>query len=99
MGAGVSDWGMMVMTSDVPDFEQELGGSAPWDGPAQRRHLELSPITFARHVTTPVLMLHGEKDARPPLSQATGFPQALRKPGVPANFVTHPHNPTTIPHH
>ncbi|HEY4388148.1 MAG TPA: prolyl oligopeptidase family serine peptidase, partial [Ktedonobacteraceae bacterium] len=32
MGAGVSDWGMMVMSSDIPDFEQELGGSAPWDG-------------------------------------------------------------------
>ncbi len=93
MGAGVSDWGMMIMTSDVPDFEQELGGSAPWDGPAQRRHLELSPITFARNVSTPVLMLHGENDARVPLSQATGFHRALRKQGVPVEFVVYPREP------
>lgn len=93
MGAGVSDWGMMVMTSDMPDFEQELGESAPWDGETQRRHLELSPITFARHVTTPVLILHGEKDARVPLSQAIGFHRALRKHGVPVEFVVYPREP------
>ena len=93
MGAGVSDWGMMVMTSDVPDFELELGGSAPWDGPEQRRHLELSPITFARNVTTPVLILHGENDARVPLSQATGFHRALRRQGVPVEFVIYPREP------
>ena len=93
MGAGVSDWGMMVMTSDVPDFEQELGGSAPWDGKTQRRHLELSPIAFARNVRTPVLILHGENDARVPLSQATGFHRALRKQGVPVEFVVYPREP------
>lgn len=96
MGAGVSDWGMMVMTSDVPDFEQELGGSAPWDGPSQRRHLKHSPITFAQQVTTPVLILHGEKDARVPLSQATGFHRALRKQGVPIEFVIYPREPHAV---
>lgn len=96
MGAGVSDWGMMVMTSDVPDFEQELGGSAPWDGQEQRRHLELSPITFARNVKTPVLILHGENDARVPLSQATGFHRALRKQGVPIEFVVYPREPHSV---
>lgn len=93
MGAGVSDWGMMVMTSDLPDFEQELGGSAPWDGEAQRRHLDLSPIAYAHYVRTPVLILHGEKDARVPLSQATGFHRALRKQGVPVEFVVYPREP------
>lgn len=91
MGAGVSDWGMMVMTSDLPDFEQELGGSAPWD--TRRRDLELSPITFARKVKTPVLILHGENDARVPLSQATGFHRALRRQGVPVEFVVYPREP------
>lgn len=93
MGAGVSDWGMMVMTSDLPDFEQELGQNAPWDGEEQRRHLELSPITFARNVKTPVLILHGENDARVPLSQATGFHRALRRYGVPVEFVVYPREP------
>ncbi|HLZ63071.1 MAG TPA: S9 family peptidase [Ktedonosporobacter sp.] len=93
MGAGVSDWGMMVLTSDLPDFEQELGGSTPWDGEEHRRHLELSPITFARNVKTPVLILHGEKDARVPLSQAIAFHRALRRHGIPAEFVTYPREP------
>jgi dipeptidyl aminopeptidase/acylaminoacyl peptidase len=96
MGAGVSDWGMMVMNGDVPDFEQELGGSAPWDGRDQQRHLDLSPITFAKQIRTPVLILHGEKDARVPLSQATGFYRALRKQGVPGVFVTYPREPHGI---
>lgn len=93
MGAGISDWGMMVVTSDLPDFEQELGGSAPWDGEKYRRHLELSPITFARNVKTPVLILHGENDARVPLSQATGFHRALRKYRVPVESVVYPREP------
>ncbi len=96
MGAGVSDWGMMVMSSDLPDFEQELGGSAPWDGEEQRRHPELSPITFAKNVKTPVLILHGEKDERVPLSQATGFHRALRRQGVPSVFVTYPREPHVV---
>ncbi|MGI8857142.1 MAG: S9 family peptidase, partial [Thermomicrobiales bacterium] len=33
IGAGVSDWNMMTMTSDMPTFESALGGDRPWDGP------------------------------------------------------------------
>src|SRR5436309_11270873 len=96
MGAGVSDWGMMVMTSDVPDFERELGGSAPWEGPVVHQYMKLSPITFAHHVKTPVLILHGEKDARVPLSQAIGFHRALREHHVPNEMVIYPREPHSI---
>src|SRR5579884_629005 len=90
MGAGVSDWGMMAMTSDIPDFERELGGSVPWDGLEYQNHLRLSPISFARETKTPVLILHGEKDARVPLTQAIGFHRALREYGVPTELVVYP---------
>jgi dipeptidyl aminopeptidase/acylaminoacyl peptidase len=96
MGAGVSDWGMMVMTSDVPVFERELGGSAPWEGIGPHRHAQLSPISFAQAVKTPVLILHGEKDERVPLSQATGFHRALREVGVPCELVVYPREPHGI---
>ncbi|HEX6818510.1 MAG TPA: S9 family peptidase [Ktedonobacterales bacterium] len=96
MGAGVSDWGMMTVTSDLPGFERELGSSAPWDGLGPHRHAELSPISFARNVTTPVLFLHGEQDARVPLSQAIGFHRALREIGVPCSLVTYPREPHGI---
>jgi dipeptidyl aminopeptidase/acylaminoacyl peptidase len=96
MGAGVSDWGMMAMTSDVPQFERLLGGSVPWDGVGPHRHAQLSPISFARNVTTPVLILHGQKDERVPVTQAIGLHRALREAGVPCEMVTYPREPHGI---
>ena len=96
MGAGVSDWGMMVLTSDLQEFESELGGSVPWDGLAVHQHMKLSPISFARQVKTPVLLLHGEKDARVPVSQAIGYHRALRANNVPTELVIYPREPHGI---
>jgi dipeptidyl aminopeptidase/acylaminoacyl peptidase len=90
MGAGVSDWGMMVATSDLPHFEAMLGGSAGWEGPGPHRHDALSPISFSRNVTTPVLILHGVEDARVPVSQGRFFARALREHGVPCDLVVYP---------
>ncbi len=83
MGAGVSDWGMMVATSDLPHFEADLGGSTGWEGIGPHQHDAISPISFAHRVKTPVLILHGEADERVPLSQAEFFARALREHGVP----------------
>ena len=93
MGAGVSDWGAMVVSSDLPDFERELGGSAPWAGVGPHPHAALSPISFASRVTTPVLILHGENDARVPLGQAVGFHRALREYQVATELVVYPREP------
>jgi len=38
----------------------------------------------------PMLMLHGEKDTRIPISQAWGFRRALDQAGLPFEFVTYP---------
>ena len=96
MGAGVSDWGMMVATSDLPHFEAMLGGSTGWEGPGPHRHDALSPISFAHRVTTPVLILHGEEDARVPVSQGRFFARALREHGVPSTLVVYPREPHGI---
>jgi dipeptidyl aminopeptidase/acylaminoacyl peptidase len=93
IGAGVTDWGMMVATSDLPDFERELGGSAPWEGVGPHHHAELSPVSFAGAVTTPTLILHGEKDERVPVSQAIAFHRALRERDVPTQLVIYPREP------
>jgi dipeptidyl aminopeptidase/acylaminoacyl peptidase len=90
MGAGISDWGMMALTSDVPRFEAQLTGSRPWDGPQLLAADVRSPIRYARRVTTPVLILHGERDERVPLSQAIGFERALRDIGATAQLVVYP---------
>jgi dipeptidyl aminopeptidase/acylaminoacyl peptidase len=90
MGAGVSDWGMMVATSDLPHFEAMLGGSAGWEGPGPHRHDALSPISFSRNVTTPVLILHGVEDARVPVSQGRFFARARRQHRFPGDRVVYP---------
>jgi len=96
MGAGVSDWGMMVATSDLPHFEAMLGGSTGWEGIGPHHHDALSPISFAATVTTPTLILHGALDERVPVSQARFFAQALRKHGVPGELVVYPREPHGI---
>jgi dipeptidyl aminopeptidase/acylaminoacyl peptidase len=96
MGAGVSDWGMMVAESDVPTLEAALGGSTGWEGPGPHRHDELSPISYAHRVTTPVLILHGEEDERVPVSQGRFFARALREHGVEFELVTYPREPHGI---
>ena len=62
MGAGVSDWGMMAATSDLPDFEAALGGSRPWDGPGPHHAALGSPISYAARRTTPLLILRVRYD-------------------------------------
>jgi dipeptidyl aminopeptidase/acylaminoacyl peptidase len=96
MGAGVSDWGMMVAESDLPSFEASLGGSTGWEGPGPHRHDALSPISFAARVRTPTLILHGEKDERVPVSQAGFFARALRAGGAPFELVVYPREPHGI---
>mgnify|MGYP001166142313 CR=1 FL=1 len=93
MGAGVADWNMMTMTSDLPTFEAALGGDRPWDGPGPHNAARLSPISYATHAKTPLLILHGKEDARVPVTQAIGFARALREQDVPVQFVTYPREP------
>ncbi|KZV97047.1 alpha/beta-hydrolase [Exidia glandulosa HHB12029] len=79
MGAGVSDWGSMSEESDMPEFETELGGYAPWS-PSQGR-TRGDAINHVKDVETAVLILHGEKDERVPVGQAIGYFRGLRREG------------------
>ncbi|HET8629385.1 MAG TPA: prolyl oligopeptidase family serine peptidase, partial [Thermomicrobiales bacterium] len=93
MGAGVSDWGMMVAESDMQHFEAALGGSTGWEGPGPHRHDALSPVSFVHRVRTPVLILHGERDERVPVSQGRFFARGLKEYGVPYELVVYPREP------
>jgi dipeptidyl aminopeptidase/acylaminoacyl peptidase len=77
MGAGVADWGMMVGVGDFGRSEAVQGGSFGWEGPGPHRHDQLSPVSYAANVTTPVLILHGADDSNVPVGQAVYFHRAL----------------------
>lgn len=95
MGAGVSSWQAMSMTSDVPTFTGDVAGGSPWSGDPGRS-LEHSAITYADRVSTPILMLHGKEDVRVPLSQSIGFHRALRERDLPVELVVYPREPHSI---
>ncbi|KAJ6630077.1 Alpha/Beta hydrolase protein [Mycena sp. CBHHK59/15] len=65
IGAGPTDWGSLIICSDVPDMEADLGGTAP------------CPIRDVKNVKAPLLIVHGENDERVPLTQAIGFMRGL----------------------
>jgi dipeptidyl aminopeptidase/acylaminoacyl peptidase len=71
-------------------LESGLGGSHGWEGPGPHRHDELSPISHASRIRTPVLIVHGEEDTNVPLAQAVFFHRALRRFGVDHEFVVYP---------
>lgn len=95
MGAGVSSWPTMSMTSDVPTFSGDVAGGSPWSA-APGNSLEHSPITYADRVTTPLLMIHGKEDVRVPLSQSIGMQRALRGRDLPLELVVYPREPHSI---
>jgi len=68
----------MFGTSDIGFlFNQvELGGIRPWDDLA--KYLERSPLSYARDITTPLLIVHSEDDLRCPMEQAEQLFVALK---------------------
>ena len=90
MGAGVTDWGMLVGSGEWAMFEAALGGSTGWEGVGPHRHDELSPISYAANVHTPVLIVHGAADTNVPIAQSEYFHRALRHYGTVHEFVVYP---------
>jgi dipeptidyl aminopeptidase/acylaminoacyl peptidase len=80
----------MFGTSDIGHLFNvaELGGVYPWQD--AQRYLDRSPLTYARAITTPLLIVHSEEDLRCPIEQAEQLFVALRKLGREACFVRFP---------
>ncbi|MDA1279040.1 MAG: S9 family peptidase [Chloroflexi bacterium] len=57
---------------------------------AIEHYREHSPLTYARNVNTPVLLIHGEDDARVPIEQSEQYFVALKRHGKKVEFVRLP---------
>ncbi len=90
VGAGVLDLASAALTNDVPDYLPGYFGDPLRERAAYDAQ---SPVHHAQGVRVPVLLLHGEADARVPLSQAQTFHRALRFNGTPVELVTYPRGP------
>lgn len=96
-GAGVTDWDMIVMTSDRPVFEAESAGIAPWaaqkDDLRARKSSAIWEVKEASESIPPILIVHGEGDERVPVSQALAFHRACLHHDIPCEFAVYPREP------
>ncbi|SMY26954.1 unnamed protein product [Zymoseptoria tritici ST99CH_1A5] len=102
--AGITETDTMALTSDLgASLETELnGGNAVWncqkDDTRNRQASALWEVQAAVDRSTktgamvipPMLILHGEKDERCPITQAWGMRRALEAHGLEHQFVTYP---------
>ena len=73
-------------TDDGISWEEEFGD--PYADPS--RYLEHSPHASVDAIATPMLVIHGEKDARVPISEALRLWTDLQRHGVEAKFLYFP---------
>jgi dipeptidyl aminopeptidase/acylaminoacyl peptidase len=80
----------MYGTSDIGYWFQEAHalGRPPWED--LRWYLERSPLSHARDIHTPLLIMHSEDDLRCPMEQAEQLYVALKKLRRPVRLVRFP---------
>ncbi len=91
VGAGVTNLMSFTGTADIPAFLPDYFLGQPWDNP--ETYAKHSAMFNVKGVTTPTLILHGEKDVRVPLSQGQEFYNALKQQNCPAQMVIYPRTP------
>ena len=86
----VNDLVSQMMTGDIagPEFGRLEFGAAPWEDTALYR--ELSPLTYAEEIRTPLLIQHSEKDLRTPIGQGEELFTVLRSLGRPVRMMRVP---------
>lgn len=85
--AGCFDWTAMFSDDAYTWHARELGAWY-WDDPA--RVAAQSPHSFARHMQTPTLVIHGALDYRVPDQQGLAYYNTLKARGVPARLLWFP---------
>lgn len=84
----VINWVTMEATSDIGYFGGVMTGATSVDGIESLRRQ--SPISYANAVSTPTLVVHSEEDWRCPPEQGEQWFAALRRRGVPVEYVRFP---------
>lgn len=91
VGAGVTNLISFVGTADIPSFLPDYFGGEFWD--RMDTYIKHSAMFQVKNVSTPSQVIHGEKDARVPLSQGQEFYVALKRKGVPTEMIIYPRTP------
>ena len=86
----VSDMGLLMTTGDIASgfWSRFEFRALPWEEPAYFR--EISPITYADGIRTPLLIQHSEKDIRTTIGQAEALFTVLRSKRRPVRLLRVP---------
>lgn len=84
----ISNWNSWYGSTDVQGLTEFEFFGKPWDNPTL--YDALSPMRYVDRVRTPTLMIQSEEDYRAPIEDAEQWYMALRKRGVPVEFVRYP---------
>jgi dipeptidyl aminopeptidase/acylaminoacyl peptidase len=81
---------MYGSTEELFFVNWDLGGPYYKDGEVQKGYDRFSPHKFAGNWETPLLVIHGEKDFRVPVTQGMEAFNAAQVQGVPSRFLYYP---------
>ena len=84
----ISNWWSWYAVSDAQGLTEFEFYGKPWENPAM--YDSLSPIRYVKNVQTPTLMVQSEEDFRTPMPEADQWFMALKKRGVPVEWVRYP---------
>jgi len=91
VGAGVTNLMSFVGTADIPSFLPDYFLGEYWD--RIETYMKHSAMFNVNKITTPTQILHGERDARVPLSQGQELYVALKRLGVKTEMIVYPRMP------
>jgi dipeptidyl aminopeptidase/acylaminoacyl peptidase len=91
-GAGVHDWIADYALADDMAEDRVLFHGSPFVGGNAAEWRAASPLTYARQITTPLLILSDVGDARVPIPESYELFRALTDLGKPVEFYAYPIN-------
>ncbi len=95
-GAGAVNWISMYAQSDIQrNREFYYGGKPPYEDFA--KYWDVSPLKYIKNAKTPTLIHVVDGDPRVPRPQSEELHMALKKLGVPTEFMIYPGNTHGIP--
>ena len=87
-GAGIANWQSYYGENLIDQWMIPYFGASVYDDPAV--YAKSSPINFIKNVTTPTLVIVGDRDAECPMPQSREFWHALKTLGVETQLVVYP---------
>lgn len=89
-GAGAMNWISMYAQTDVQSNREFYFKGKPWEN--WDHYLDVSPLKYIKNAKTPTLIHVCDGDPRVPKPQSDELHMALKKLGVPTEYIVYPQN-------